>query len=48
MLDDLMSVVIQTCAKAGEGFKLLELRVGELEIARDGTISRPLRRAADA
>ena len=48
MFDDFAGVVIQPRAKTGEGFELLKLSVGELEVARNGAVSRPLRLAADA
>ena len=48
MVDDLAGVVIKTCAELGEGFQLRELRVRELEIARHGSVGRPLCLATDA
>jgi hypothetical protein len=48
MVDDLTGVVIEPRAELGEGFKLGELRIRELEIARDGTVGRRLGLAADA
>ena len=48
MLDDLAGVFIQAGAEPGKGLKFLELRVGELEVARHGTVGRALRFAADA
>ena len=48
MFDDLAGVVIQAGAEPGKGLKFLKLRVGELEVARDRAVSRPLRLSADA
>ena len=48
MLDDLAGVFIQARAEPGKGLEFLELRVGELEIARHGAVGRALRLAADA
>ena len=48
VLDDLAGVFIQAGAEPGKGFEFLELRVGELEVARHGAVGRPLRLAADA
>ena len=39
--------VIESRAEPGEGLEFLELRVGELEIAGDRAVGRPLRLAAD-
>ena len=48
MVDDLASVVIEPRAELGEGFQLGELRIRELEIARNGSVGRRLCLAADA
>ena len=48
MLDDLAGIFIQPGAEPGKGFEFLELRVGELEVARHRTVGRALRLAADA
>ena len=48
MLDDLAGVFIQARSEPGKGFEFLELRVGELKVARDGAVDRPLRFTADA
>jgi hypothetical protein len=48
MLDDLAGVFIQAGAEPGKGLEFLELRVGELEVARHRAVGRPLRLAADA
>ncbi len=42
------SVFVQAAAEAGRGLEFLELRVGELEVARHGAKDRPLRLAANA
>ncbi len=47
MLDDLAGIFIQVGAEPGKGLKFLKLRVGEFEVARDGTIGRALRFTAD-
>ena len=39
--------VVESRAEPGEGLELDELRVGELEVAGDGAVGRPLRLAAD-
>ena len=48
MLDDLAGIFIQPSAEPGKGLELLELRVGEIEVTRDGTVGRALRLPADA
>jgi len=48
VIDDLAGVVIQPSPEAREALELLELRVGELEIACDPAEGRALRLAADA
>ena len=48
VVDDLACIFIQPGAEPRKGLELLELRVGELQIARHGTVGRALRLAADA
>ena len=48
VLDDLAGVFIQAGAEPGKGLEFLELRVGELEVARHRAVGRALRLAADA
>ena len=48
MFDDLAGAFIQTGAETGEGFKFLELGVGELEVAGHCAVGCALRLAADA
>ncbi len=48
MLDGLSGRFIQARAKLGECLQFFELRIGELEISRDGAIRRALRRPPNA
>ena len=45
---DGLRVVVEAGAEAGEGLELLELRIGQLEVAGHGAEGRQLRLAADA
>jgi hypothetical protein len=48
MLDDVASALVEARAKSGEGFKLLELRIGQLKTSGDGVIGRQLSLSPDA
>ena len=48
MGDNLARVVIQAGAEPGEGFQFLELGIGQLEVAGDGSVGGPLGGTADA
>jgi hypothetical protein len=48
VVDDFAGVVIKAGAELDEGFQFGELGVGEFEVARHGSVCRPLGLAADA